>query len=519
MSIEKQIREYLTKNIKESTTKIRDIDLILYYFGFDGDLWPTLDDAAIKFDVGESGGRRSERPRQIINKKFKNKAKLNDFPLLNGFAQFLRAAKIHTKSELQKYCFNFELFEGKINYRGLLKLLHDLGECKDYHAYSMDLKKISKGTYQCDQDIIVANGEHVKKLTKFLKVAKTMPGMIGVSKVDYLKREFELDSFELGMLVSIMKYDSDSWFYNHEDEDYYLFESRDNILLNSLEKIRNISEHEKLDLITEVLANTLTGRSPPKGREYPPFEVIKNYLSSSKFTRITENILTICVEPKDLTKVERDVVSFMLDNETKDFPEISSYLLSQGHKSATVNKAVFHSPLIHVDKTSGLHHYKYALLGQEQLNVPKTLSRYEEYRRLLRNITANGSNGCLEVNTRKEQHLLRDWLFKDKTYEECAICGREYSVESLIAAHKKMRCNCAENERTDPNIVMPLCVFGCDYLFEKGLIYIEDGCIKALRELDIKYSYELDIIKSITGRALDKRWLKGSSNYFRSTDK
>jgi hypothetical protein len=38
---------------------------------------------------------------------------------------------------------------------------------------------------------------------------------------------------------------------------------------------------------------------------------------------------------------------------------------------------------------------------------------------------------------------------------------------------QEKRKDCTEHERTDPYIVMPLSVFGCDYLYEKRLIYIE----------------------------------------------
>ena len=110
------------------------------------------------------------------------------------------------------------------------------------------------------------------------------------------------------------------------------------------------------------------------------------------------------------------------------------------------------------------------------------------------------------------------WLFKGKETEECAICKKKFSVKSLVTAHKKKRKDCAENERTDPYIVMPLCVFGCDYLYEKRLIYIDSGVVKAIDNLE-SYSSELGYIESVKGRNIDSRWLKGSDSYFPKPNK
>ena len=52
-------------------------------------------------------------------------------------------------------------------------------------------------------------------------------------------------------------------------------------------------------------------------------------------------------------------------------------------------------------------------------------------------------------------------------------------TELLHAAHIKQRSECTKKEKTDPNIVMPLCKLGCDDLFEQGFILINSkGRIK-----------------------------------------
>ncbi|GEM_PF-2814131 len=82
------------------------------------------------------------------------------------------------------------------------------------------------------------------------------------------------------------------------------------------------------------------------------------------------------------------------------------------------------------------------------------------------------TDGFRPATFRFEQALLRSILFFGMKDCDCAICGRRYPINFLVAAHIKKRSLCNINERRDPNIVMPACVFGCDPLFEKGYLTV-----------------------------------------------
>ena len=45
-------------------------------------------------------------------------------------------------------------------------------------------------------------------------------------------------------------------------------------------------------------------------------------------------------------------------------------------------------------------------------------------------------------------------------------------------SHIKKRRHCTNEEQVNRNVVMPMCKFGCDELFERGYIYVEEGEIK-----------------------------------------
>jgi len=82
-------------------------------------------------------------------------------------------------------------------------------------------------------------------------------------------------------------------------------------------------------------------------------------------------------------------------------------------------------------------------------------------------------------SSRKEQAILRAMLFKDRDTHTCALCHKELPVNLMVTAHIKPRSKCSFSEKKDPNIVMPVCKVGCDDLFEKGYIFVnEEGYIK-----------------------------------------
>lgn len=81
---------------------------------------------------------------------------------------------------------------------------------------------------------------------------------------------------------------------------------------------------------------------------------------------------------------------------------------------------------------------------------------------------------------RGEQRLLRRRLFGTKRTAGCILCGEEYPVELLVAAHIKKRSRCTDEEKRDiDNVVAPMCKMGCDELFERGFIGVDGGTIVA----------------------------------------
>jgi len=87
------------------------------------------------------------------------------------------------------------------------------------------------------------------------------------------------------------------------------------------------------------------------------------------------------------------------------------------------------------------------------------------------------TDGLIQTTKRLEQARFRHFLFGHKTVGNCGICGESYPVSFLVTAHIKKRSHCTDQEKRDMHVVMPMCKFGCDDLFENGYIGVDDGAI------------------------------------------
>lgn len=117
---------------------------------------------------------------------------------------------------------------------------------------------------------------------------------------------------------------------------------------------------------------------------------------------------------------------------------------------------------------------------------------------------------------RVEQAYLRSLLFGKKLYGKCVCCGNLYPVSHLFAAHIKKRSHCNTDERLDSQIVMPMCKFGCDTLYEDGYLSVDiNGHFIRLDKVlkkNITARVE-DILEALNGRECSY-WNDNTVKYF-----
>ena len=85
----------------------------------------------------------------------------------------------------------------------------------------------------------------------------------------------------------------------------------------------------------------------------------------------------------------------------------------------------------------------------------------------------------------------------------------------MITAHKKKRSKCSFNERIDPNIVMPLCKFGCDHLYEIVALKIKNNIVLSNSKL-VHTFFEQSYLKTVSGKSIKSKWLDGEPEYFKA---
>ncbi|WP_010202154.1 hypothetical protein [Salinibacterium sp. PAMC 21357] len=154
------------------------------------------------------------------------------------------------------------------------------------------------------------------------------------------------------------------------------------------------------------------------------------------------------------------------------------------------------------------------LLEDTSTELEPSIEAYDGDSHSERLLRLNETDGTATVTYRKEQSGLRSLLFGNRATAQCGICSREYPVRFLHTAHIKSRSACTLEERVDwKNIVMPACVFGCDALFEMGLLNVGiDGVISLRGNYDETSSLRL-FAKSLEGKVA-RAFTTENRNYF-----
>lgn len=115
-------------------------------------------------------------------------------------------------------------------------------------------------------------------------------------------------------------------------------------------------------------------------------------------------------------------------------------------------------------------------------STPPPLPSSAATRRVLREFDEMESEYL--AKRRVEQSYLRQYLLSGAK-GECWLCGRNFAAEFLVAAHIKKRSHCTPEEKADiPAIAMLACKFGCDELFERGMVVVgQHGKITTMKRL------------------------------------
>jgi hypothetical protein len=308
-----------------------------------------------------------------------------------------------------------------------------------------------------------------------------------------------------------------AWSWQDGDNFWYTFEHRQTTLRTYSEKVFSVISATTAQHLAEVYENALHARTV--GIPFPPVHVIETYLRQSLLFKHEGRLIRFTGKLIELSDIERSIVAFFKQKPQVDYVELRDYLLAQGFSNPLAVKTINNSCLIHVDKTRGRRQHVYSLIKQYDSSSQPTVSPdvYATYLERLRELYVEETDENCESTRRKEHGILQAWLFKGKATERCALCGEEFHVNALVTAHKKKRALCTIAERLDPHIVMPVCALGCDFLYERGYIYVEAGKVQ-VSTAKKSHTAEYQRALKLQGKTVSKAWLSGNEGYFHKPD-
>jgi hypothetical protein len=509
MDIREKIETVIKEKNKVGDNLSRDTQIILSYFGLTGIPNPTYESIGKFFEAGTR-----ETVRQIIERKFTSKTTIEDFNILDEMAKFISKGEVHYVPDLIDYFINCNYISDGISIKGLMNLFHIFNLIEDFELYNVELDKVTAINQEDTSDIyLISQNTYVNLESKFRKI-KTAPGILGVCEINEAIEKSEIRD-NTDFIKSLILKTNNSWTYQKNEKLWYMFENRDNIIVNTLEKIINVASNIETDVLSNILLATISKRT--SNLTLPTIEVIKAYLSNSKYIDIYNDFSYLKVNNGKLTDIEIDIIDYFKRNNKTiiNYVEIKNHLIGKGYSKVYYDKCLYHSPFLYVDKSKGRTKYEFILLNHYSSKQEKNdnESTYIIFKSKLKALYGE-TDITTQLKMRKEQAILRDWLFKNKKYENCAICGKEFSITSLITAHKKKRSLCSEGERTDPNIVMPLCSFGCDVMYEQERVVIIDGVSNVVNFENLTQA-EIEYLKMLDKRKIEEKWLHGNIDYFR----
>lgn len=492
-------------------TKTRDIAIVLDFYGFGETPHPTYQEIADR-----RGGLTRERVRQLLDQSFRNHIQKDDLPMSCNVGEILGQIRCATLQYVATQLADQELAGERAHVVGLLNLAKDLGYAEDHELHDYNLVPLSRHGTRRLEGLIVGQQDR-DRYKALIFEARGLAGRHGLVMFNSLQQELG-DSEDTDQLIRLIRATPEVVVVESEGRAWYIYENRSNKLINFAEKAFSLGDRYRIDRLCEIMESAQGGRTQKYAE--PDADLIRKWLLASSLFEIEGGVISMPgAERSPIGGIEGLVASYLADGRKASYEEIMEALASSGYSRMSLTKACTSSPVVYVDRSQGRKKYTYQIITHSAAPLldGEPVSRYERFKKRLQRLAVAGTDIDMETQTRREQSELRDWVLSDAESVVCAVCGETYSSQAIVAAHKKPRSECTEAERSDPHIVFPLCVFGCDYLYERAHLRIRDGEVQ-IASLPIVGTADRARAEAVVGRTVDAKWAAGPAHYFEALD-
>jgi hypothetical protein len=503
-ALERELASVLLRTTRRTRTRERNVEFVATYYGF------RVDPSLSQVETGKRFGIQTrQRSLQVLEAFFLKKIQAGDLPSLPLIVD-----------ELEKHpVISSDAFLDRLRERGLIgkcpsdrDLLQDAGErCLGYQLYSTGFEEETREKYAESARRYFIRSDLVAPLRTIWDRLRATPSKNGFAEFGAILAEEGAVSEAQSTLLRefLLEYPAVRTVENASGL-WYLFEDRVNPIISQLEKIHAVASNCPFEELVACLCN---GIDPS-----PPADLVEAWARQTPLLNVWENQVSIREDTGvfELTQAENDVREFLLKPESRvtASPPLVQWMVGKGHPKPTADRIIFRSAFVYVDKSHGHGNYTFRLVGQPAAaKSGGDADSYFHFREKLKRAGREGTDRAIASTQRKEQAILQEWIFENRKANACAICHRTFHRSALRAAHKKPRFSCTPVERLDPNIVMPLCLLGCDFIYEEGFIVVSEGKVSQCAK-DITPAIA-DYLKQVVDQRLPAEWLRGPASYFR----